>query len=143
MHNKCPGVIPRHSLLVKVSGIETLSKPCSISISERVTDSDVGSGIYRACKGISAWQETCPHVDFRPKGQFSTFGTELLLPACLQRSVPKALFRRLGRNFYSLHASRVPSRRPFFIVWDGTFMACACSGKHLTVLNTGPAPRPV
>ena len=37
-------------------------------------------------------------------------------------SVPKAHFHRLGRNIYSLHASGVPSQKPFFIVWDGTFM---------------------
>ena len=39
-------------------------------------------------------------------------------------SVPKAHFHRLGRNFYSLHASGVPSRRPIFDVWDGTFTLC-------------------
>ena len=35
MHNKCPGVIPRHSLLVEMVGVEPTSK----SISERLSPS--------------------------------------------------------------------------------------------------------
>jgi len=51
-------------------------------------------------------------------------GSPLKWHELILSSVPEPHFHRLGRNIYSLHASGVPSRRPFFIVWDGTFTPC-------------------
>ena len=36
-------------------------------------------------------------------------------------SVPKACFRHLGRKFFSFCPYRLPSRRPVFCNWDGSF----------------------
>ena len=64
-----------------------------------------------------------PHTltDFRPRGPFSAFGTEVSLPMPLSTSVPEAYFRRLGRKFRSPCSYRLPSPRPVFGVWDGRF----------------------
>ena len=60
-------------------------------------------------------------ADFRPRGLFSAFETEVLLLMPLQTSVLEIRFRRLGRKFFSFCPCRLPSRRPFFGVWDGSF----------------------
>ena len=53
------------------------------------------------------------------------FGTEVLLLAHPRTSVPDAPFLRLGRKFYFLRTRGLPSRRPLFSVWDGSFTSCA------------------
>ena len=61
---------------------------------------------------FTVWDGTftpCMPPAFRPGGPFSTFGTELLLPACFPSSVPEALFHRLGRNFHGLRMFRETS----------------------------------
>ena len=64
-------------------------------------------------------------TDFRPRGLFSAFRTEVLLHGRLLTSVPEALFQGFGRKFCSLDACRLPSPRPFFRVLDGSFTPCA------------------
>jgi hypothetical protein len=64
-------------------------------------------------------------IDFRPGCHFSAFETEVLLIVLFPTSVPKASFRRLGRKFHPLYYSRLPSLRPLFSVWYGSFTPCA------------------
>ena len=66
----------------------------------------------------------CMRAEFRPRGPFSVFGTEVSCLACVQTSVPEAHFPCLGRKFYALHTCRLPYQRLFFRVWDGSFLPC-------------------
>ena len=73
----------------------------------------------------------CTLADFRPGSLFSAFGTEVLLSVPLRTSVPEAIFRHLGRKFYSLYPCGLPSRKPFFSLLDGSFTPCALADFRL------------
>ena len=62
----------------------------------------------------------CALADFRIRGLFSAFGTEVSLPALLPTSVLRAHFRRLGRKFRFLHSCRLPYQRPIFGILYGS-----------------------
>ena len=71
-----------------------------------------------------------PHVltDFRTKGTFSVFWTEVSCPAASLTSVSKACFQCFVRKYRVLQSSRLPYQRPVFRVLDGSFMPCSLPG---------------
>ena len=50
------------------------------------------------------------------------YKTSIAIHCNLQTSVSKAHFRHLGRKFYDPCSCRLPSQRPVFDIWDGSFM---------------------
>ena len=60
-------------------------------------------------------------ADFRTRGPFSAYGTEVLLPDPMLTSVPEATIRHLARKFYSQTPCRLPCQRALFGIWHGSF----------------------
>ena len=63
-------------------------------------------------------------ADFRTRGLFSAFWTEVSYPVPLRTSVPGPRFRHFVRKFHDPCACRLPYPRPVFGVLYGSFLSC-------------------